>query len=464
MKKFKTFISFLLVSSVCLLSGCSVPSYDGFQFPPTKPSELKPAADGTFVIQRDYTDILPSVETTIKTAVSSDGLCRIEKKASYYDVILDYEKGSPAQIGNAYAEVIQDICSDYGKIIDEYIFEMTGNLTNEDISDTLAYGAMILKNSLDKKYQEELDAYAQKISGGLHGVKDDGKMSYEEAVIMNMVPDLLRATACSTITANGNKTQNGKRISARLLEWSPGSKRQLTDFHSVVHFKNGLNSITTIGLLGMFDVLTAINSNGVMFGILDVGSKYDEPLTVEGKTCYSYDIRKAAESCTTARQAAEYLCSNSKKYTYNANFFITDNKDAYCVESAVTEKDGDPIIRDENTQLLDGLKWSDPDVLCVVNSFVTSGNADKITDDTTNLVRWLKYDQLFSQEKNKISIDRFKALLTSEKTVDSNLINFRSSYLIHMVVLDYDTKKAQAVFAGAEVTDDCEWVDLGSMF
>ena len=102
--------------------------------------------------------------------------------------------------------------------------------------------------------------------------------------------------------------------------------------------------------------------------------------------------------------------------------------------------------------------------MCVVNSFVTSGNADKITDDTTNLVRWLKYDQLFSQEKNKISIDRFKALLTSEKTVDSNLINFRSSYLIHMVVLDYDTKKAQAVFAGAEVTDDCEWVDLGSMF
>ena len=159
MKKFKIFISFLLVSSVCLLSGCSVPSYDGFEFPPSKPSELKPATDGTFVIQRDYTDILPSVEKTIKTAVSSDGLCRIEKKASYYDVILDYEKGSPAQIGNAYAEVIQDICPDYGKIIDEYIFEMTGNLTNEDISDTLAYGAMILKNSLDKKYQEGLFTY-----------------------------------------------------------------------------------------------------------------------------------------------------------------------------------------------------------------------------------------------------------------------------------------------------------------
>ena len=464
MKKFKIFISFLLASSVCLLSGCSVPSYDGFQFPPFKQSELKPAADGAFVIQRDYKDVSPVAEKTVKTVVSADGLCRIEKKASYYDVILDYEKGSPAQIGNAYAEVIQDICSDYGKIIDEYIFEMTGNLTNEDISDTLAYGAMILKNSLDKKYQEELDAYAQKISGGLHGVKADGKMSYEEAVIMNMVPDLLRTTACSTITANGNKTQNGSRISARLLEWSPGSERQLADFHSVVHFKNGRNSITTIGLLGMFDVLTVINSNGVMFGILDVGSKYDEPLTVDGKTCYSYDIRKAAESCTTAKQAAEYLCNNAKTYTYNANFFITDNKDAYCVESAITEKDGSPVIRDGNTKLLDGLKWSDPDILCVVNSFVTSGNSDKITDDPTNLVRWLKYDQLFSQEKDKISLDRFKALLTSEKTVDSNLINFRSHTLIHMVVLDYDTKKAQAVFAGAEITDDCEWIDLGTMF
>jgi len=464
MKKLRSLTCMLLAWAVCLMAGCSVPSYDGFQFPPSKPSELKPVENGDYFIERNYTDIEPTIEKTIKTSVSSDGLCKIEKKASYYEVTLDYEKGTSAQIGSAYAQAILDICPEYPAVVEGYVSEMLDLMINEDIKVILEYGLTTLKNSLDKDYREELEAYAQKISGGLHGIKPDGKMSYEEAVIMNMVPDLLRTTACSAITINGNKTESSKRISARLLEWPPGNERQLANFHSVVHFKNGQKSITSVALLGMFDVLTAINSSGVMVGILDVGSKYGEPFTVEEKTCYSYDIRKAAESFTTARQVAEYVFGNAEAYTYNANFFITDSTTAYCVEAVVTAKDGDSVIRDSNSELLEGLVWNDPDALCVVNSFVTSGNADKITDEPQNLIRWLKYDRLFSDQKNKISVDSFKELITSEKTVNSSLVNIRSYSLIHMVVLDYETQKAQAVFAGTEITDDTEWIDLGKVF
>ncbi len=455
MKKFKSLTCIILASVVCLMSGCSVPSYDDFQPPPSKPSELKPVENGDYFIERDYTNIQPTVEKTVKTYTSSDGLCTIEKKTSYYEVTLNYENGTPAQIGSAYAEAILEICPDYPVTIDGYIFELFGTLTDEYNTDIIEYGMTTLKNSLDQKYQEELDAYAEKMSDGLHGIKSDGRISYEEAVIISMVPDLLRTTACSAITANGNKTESGKRISARLVEWFPGENRQLTGFHSVVHFKNGQNSITSVGLLGMFDVLTAINSSGVMVGILDVGSKYNEPFTVEDKICYSYDIRTAAESFTTARQAAKYIYGNVPKYTYNANFFITDSTDAFCVEAAITDNDGTPTIRDTNSQLLDGLIWNDPDILCVVNSFVTSGNADRITNEPVNIVRWLKYNRLFSNPKTKFSNERFRELLTSEKIVNSSLINFRSYSLTHMVVLDYETKKAQAVFAGAELTNLC---------
>ena len=95
---------------------------------------------------------------------------------------------------------------------------------------------------------------------------------------------------------------------------------------------------------------------------------------------------------------------------------------------------------------------------------MTKGNSDKITEEPSNIVRWRKYEQLFTTEKEKLSLNHFKELLTSEKIIDSPLINFRSPNLIHMVVVDFDTHRMQAVFCGKELTDDPVWIDLGKVY
>ena len=462
-KVINSIITILL--SVGILAGCSEPSYDGFSFPEKKQSELQPLPDDSYYISRDFSSVNPTAEETVKTVSSDDGLCVIEKKATYHDVKLDYENGSYRSIGRAYAEAVLKLYPDYPKIMDGYLFELVeGAFPNVKDYTDLENRVTGLKNSLDSNYQEELEGFAEIASGDFHGIKKDGKISVEEAYALNMVPDAIRATSCSVMTINGNKSASGHRIVARLLEWMPGSENQLYKFHCLTHFKNGDKSFTSVGFLGAFNALTAVNRNGLMIGELDVGSSYGLPFVYEGKTSFGYDLRYVMENYSSAKEAAEYLKSHDKYYTYNVNLFTADDKDAFCIEIALNPKEGQTIIRDSNTKLLDKLTWNDPDSLCIVNSFAAYGNADKITYDDSNLVRWKKYEKLFAQETERISLSHFKELMTSEKIKDSHVVSFRGDDLIHMVVMDFDTHRMQAVFGGKEDLDEIEWIDLGKMY
>ena len=469
--KTKICTAVVILLSLSMLSGCSIPSYDGFEFPSAVKSTLTPNTSESYYIQRNFEGVEPTKEKTVKTVSSADGLCVIEKKVSYYDVTLDYENGSYYDIGAAYAEAVLQLVPDYPSVIEGYLFEniesMMGEGTNYEM---FTDRVNTLRSSLDKNYQDEMQGFADKISSGQHGFSPDGKMSVEESMIMHMVPDAVRPTACSVMTVNGNKTTSGHRLAARVLEWDPGKDNQLSRFHCVTHFRSNSHSFNSVGLLGMLDVLTAVNDDGVMTGELDVGAKFDfekmyiAPFISEGRTCYSYDLRYIMENYTTAKDAANYLADRSKLYTYNANLFIADDKDAFCVEAVVSETEGKTIIRDSSTELHDGLEWNDPDSFCIVNSFAAKGNSDKITDIDSNLVRWIKYNNLFASAKEKLSTARFKELMTAEKIKDSELVSFRSSSVVHLAVADFDSHTVQAVFSGKDDPDDIEWIDLGKFF
>ena len=106
---------------------------------------------------------------------------------------------------------------------------------------------------------------------------------------MQIIPDALRPTACSALSLGGEKTVSGKRISIRNLEWNTGSNNQMTKIHAVTHMKKGENSITTVGILGLLDIITAVNDDGVMIAILDVGSKEELPFVYNDKKCYTFE-------------------------------------------------------------------------------------------------------------------------------------------------------------------------------
>lgn len=452
------------VSAVLLLtSGCGLPSYEGFSLPPEKPSTL--SADSSYYVERNFDSVAPTVQTTIRTFTSEDGLCVIEQKPSYYEVTLDYDKGSPYEVGAAYGRTILQMAPGYPVLVEGYLLELIHGLMGEqDTYDELMARISSLKGALDTDYQQELEGFAAAISNGEHTITADGKLSYEEAVLLSMVPDALRATACSAMTVNGNRTASGHRIAARVLEWDLGSEGQLNSAHCVTHFCRSGQSFTTVGLLGMFSILTAVNEYGVMTGELDVGSTAGKPFVCTGKTCYTYDLRHIMEYCHSAKDAADYLCKRSGYYAYSFNALVVDDRDALCVELPADEEEGSPVVRDSHTELVDGLTWRDPDCLCIINSFVAKTHPEQMLTVPSNLIRWKKYEELFCSSSEKLSLNRFKALMTAEKVKDSPVYNFRSELMVHMAVVDFDTHRVQVLFSGKEDPDAIEWIDLGAWY
>lgn len=459
MKKYCIFAA----AAMLLLTGCGSQrtGYEHFTAPEQGASTLKPVSD--IYAERHYEGVPPTSEKTLETVTTGGGACVIECKNSYYDITLDYDKGSPDKIGAAYADAIKKVRPDYGEITEPYLYEnikaafpnLSGDYTAVQMRTDAIFG------TLRESYQQELRGFAKSIAGDTEGFSEDGILSAEEAILMQLIPDVLRGTACSGITASGSATASGERITCRVLEWQLGSENQICAAHALLHMKHGDESFTSVNMLGFLTILTAVNDEGVMMSILDVGSKNEVPYTTEDKCSYTYDIRYALEHYGKAREAAEYLRGNAAHYPYCFNVLCTDAKDACVAEICVTPEEGTPLLRDENTPLHDGLKWDDPAYICVVNSFAAKGNADLLTYNSGNLIRWNRYHDLFSGQRGLTS-GGFKERMTAEQT-DNELVRIRSGNVVHMVIADYETHSLQAILTGTDgVADDPDFIDLGS--
>lgn len=450
-----------LSGAVLLLSGCGRTGYENFTIPPQGESTLSPV--DTIYRESHYEGIAPTQEKTLRTVSSADGICVIDCKESYYDVTLDYTKGSYYDAGAAYAEAIRLARKDYSAYVEGYLYENIKaafpNL-NDDYSG-IEKRVEAIYTTLDPNYRQEIDGFADQMDEGAEGFVEDGILSHEEVVLMQLVPDVLRGTACSALSASGEATATGERITCRLLEWQLGSENQMCSGHTVLHVRNGDKSYVSVSLLGFMTILTAVNDDGLLLGELDVGTSESVPYSLEGKTSYTYALRYALEQFSTAKDAAAYLTENAAHFPYCVNVLCTDAQDAFVAELAVNDEDGSPVIRGSSTALHDGLVWEDPAYLCAVNAFAAKGNSDKLVHNQDNIVRWNRYAHLFCGQR-ELTVDHFKELMTSEKT-DNDLTRIRSDGLVHMLIADYSTHRMQAILTSTEgVTDEQVFVDLGS--
>ncbi|MBR6107080.1 MAG: hypothetical protein IKQ39_03640 [Oscillospiraceae bacterium] len=445
-----------------LTCGCSEPTYDGFSVPEQEKSTLQPVGDLT--TGNCYEGIEPTAEPTKAEFSSADGLCVIRQKTHYYDITLDLTQGDHFAAGKAYAEAILKAIPDYRVLMDGYLHENIRvafpETKNDDVYDILIKRVDALTDALQKDYREELRGFADVMADAEKPFADDGMISEYEANLLHMVPDILRTTACSAISADGSRTASGKRLSARLLEWDLGKGNKMCSAHCVLHLENGDSSLISVTSVGLLDVITGINQNGVFAGDLDVGS-YDTEYTAEGKSSYSFAMREGLETCSTAREFGAFITADAERYPYAHNVFITDAEDAFVAENCVSPNEGSAVLRDADTPLCKGVEWDAEGCICAVNSFVSADLPEFMTINENNIVRWEKYNKLFATDE-KLTVSRFKDLLTSEQT-DTSLVNIRSDGLVFLLIADYDTNRIQAAFTTTDgVTDTPEFSDLGS--
>ncbi|MBR3105172.1 MAG: hypothetical protein IKH46_15320 [Lachnospiraceae bacterium] len=415
---------------------------------------------GSYNVEEEvrYTDESEKEEVQQRFA-SADGLCEICVYPTYYDVTLDYEKGEPEAVGAAYAQTLRQAIPEFEAKFEPYLYE---NIRRQFHGRVLNYDAVekritTLIDGIPEEYEREVKSFARTFSEGREGYVQDGKLSYEEVLTSQIIPDALRPTACSALSLGGNRTASGERLSLRNLEWSIGSEKQITDIHAVVHMKKGERSITGIGMLGLLDIITAVNDDGVMIGILDVGSITGEPFVYENKKCYTFEIRYALEQFMTAREAGEYLVAESGDFTWCHNLLCTDAKDAFCCENATAEVaatgKAHSVLRTVDSELMEGLTWDTPDSLCIVNSFTTKGNQDGFTTWQTNQNRFAKYNMWVS-EKERFSLADLKGIMAHEVVDQHEVYNVHNSGTIHTVIVDYATGKIHVAFTKGECADD----------
>ncbi|MBP5554398.1 MAG: hypothetical protein J6X94_05950 [Lachnospiraceae bacterium] len=424
---------------------------------------------GSLNVETDpgYTDISPR-QSVIESVVSEDGLCRIDKYDSYYDVTLEYDKGTPYEVGAAYAQTILKAVPDYEVIFEPYLYENIRGLFNgRDINyDALEQRILTLEASIRDEYRQEIEGFASAISGGVEGYAEDGELSYIEAITMQMIPDALRPTACSALTVGGSITETGSRISLRNLEWFLGSASQMTQIHAVEHLVKGEKSITAISVLGLLDMITAVNDNGVMIGILDVGTVNEMPFVYEGKKCYTYEIRYALENFDNAKEAAEFLNAECEDFTWCHNLLVTDEEDAFCCENptreAIDAGRAVAVIRTCDSELMEGLTWDTPDALCIVNTYATAGNQDGFTGYIGEINRFVKYNN-WVKEIGIFSLADMKGIMAREIVDQYEVPNVHNSGTVHTVIVDYATGDIHVAFTSGKCADDIpEYILVGN--
>jgi hypothetical protein len=424
---------------------------------------------GSMNVETDpgYTDISPR-ETVMESFISDDGLCRIDKYKSYYDVTLDYDKGTPSEVGEAYARTLLKAVPDYEEIFEPYLYENIRGLFNgrEINYDALEKRIMTLEASIREEYRNEIEGFAYAMAAGAEGYCEDGKLSYIEAITMQMIPDALRPTACSALTVGGSITETGERISLRNLEWYLGSSEQMTQIHSVAHLIKGDKTITSIGVLGLLDMITAINDNGVFIGILDVGTVNEMPFVYEGKKCYTYEIRYALETFDNARDAAEFLNKESGAFTWCHNLLVTDETDAFCCENPTSEAveagRAIAVIRTCDSELMEGITWDTPDALCIVNTYATAGNQDGFTGQLGEINRFVKYNN-YVKEAGIFSVADMKGIMAHEIVDQYEVPNVHNSGTVHTVIIDYATGDIHVAFTAGRCADDIpEYILVGN--
>ena len=460
MKKFIS-IAALALSAAILLTACDTGSH----------ADIKKGGSAAHLVDSYYTDEVKEYtdegirEEPLDIISSADGLCVIKVMPSYYDVTLDYENGDRASVGRAYGTLIREELPGFIDTMEPYLFENIRVAYNTNYStEVIEKRSATLLESMRPEYRDEICGFAEGISNGAHGIVEDGVFSYEEAILIQMIPDALRPTCCSALSLWGSKTVTGDRITLRNLEWNLGSGNQMGMINAVTHMKNGSRTLTAISILGLLDIISGINDDGVFAAILDVGSVQNEAYIYEGKKCYTMELRYALEEFATARELGEFMVGESGDFTWCHNLIISDNDDSFCAEdcvSQVVEKGlGKSVLRDCNTPLISGISWDNPDSLCIVNSFASEGNQDGFTGSPSNVTRFFKYNKWVG-EKDQFSPKDVKDLITQEVVAQFDVVNCHGGGSAQLILVDYHTGSVQVAFSGPEgVVDKPDFIEV----
>jgi len=378
----------------------------------------------------------------------------------YYKVVLDYNSGvSHKEMGRLLGKEIKKKVPHFEKNLDGHLSQLCAAY-NLSYSIEKEVVKKIIKN-VDKDYIDELDGLASQLSGDDNSKPGDGKVSKDELYLINLFIDAavpVRASdipiSCSAFSVYGSRSEDGKTITGRHLDWLITNDHYIEKLSAVVEYKHGDKSIYSIGPLGVNGVITGFNKDKV-FGAI-IASLTDKPCPESFNNIRSitFDLRYALENNKSLDTAAAYLSDKNNVYSYECNIFLSDPTTSKSLENDIrgTGTNIRRELRTDTSELNAGIAWDVKDSLATVNAFALKGNHDNMTNLLANTARWDSYKRLLNAKKSPLNIKDVKEILSFTNVKnglpgnqdDGSLYNVAS---IQSIIFKPDELKLQVHFA-----------------
>jgi hypothetical protein len=319
----------------------------------------------------------------------------------YYEIHIAIDgTATPFQIGQQYAEAMLQAQPYWMTYVYIYLSAAPW-VVDVSYKDMLARSTAI-KQSLSSEvrgYIEGMASVVTKRSGGL--------VNENDCYVLNLYPDVARATMCSALGAWGSRTAGGRPLVGRNLDWSDDVI--LPKLNAVTVYHNGAKSFCSLGYIGLWEVISGFNDNGLYGAILDAetGKPYPDPTNHHS---YPMDLRTALQTTRTITDAAEVL--QTAPYCFDHQILLADKTRVGVLENDLLSNG--PLarkVRDDATPLNPGITWGYKDAVCAVNSFVSKGNDSARFKPAWNTERWKAYTAQMKMVGKTITVDKMKTML-----------------------------------------------------
>ena len=347
----------------------------------------------------------------------------ITEKPLYWEVHIDYSYGEPYFIGRECGTKVLSSVPNYEVIGDAYL-KTSVSAINEESEGKITYEvlierALLIAENIQARYMKEMEGFASVLSGGLNNVLGDGKLSRDEYLMLNMIPDIFNITACSATAVFGSRSATGQTILGRNTDWATGPPQNAqyagmdgdnADFGNIsalTYLKTESKQALLFGTVGIIGTIVGINSDGVFVAGLhsQTGSTY----SAEGKRAVMLDIRNALETSETVDEAGAFMGDPERLYAYHNNIFIADKNVSKVLEN---DYERNRVLRTTDSELNPGITWGISDAVGVVNGFVLKGNFDNFTGEAWQTDRWASFKRLLVEDGDTVDIDRMKTIMS----------------------------------------------------
>ena len=330
----------------------------------------------------------------------------IEDRDSYFEVEINFDCGlSREEVASQYIDAIFEVIPEYEELIDSFIDELIFN--DNYYENIINLHLPNIMQSVEKEYLDELNG----LTTGLidEDIKGDGKLSKNELLVLNFIPDIVRGSQCSVVSVYGDYSETKNNIIGRNLDWIGGSNNQLPKIQAVIRIKTEGNEICSIGYLGYMGIISGYSDKGIFAGILD--SATGGSFTSIGKNSYPMDLRKALETGDSIDEVAEFMLDEEKDYTFNHNIVIGDEETTKIVENNISVI-GNRGVRTSDSELNENIEWNYTNAIASVNSFLLEGNYDNHTKEKYNYKRWDNISIELEKKGEQVSAEQIKEIMT----------------------------------------------------